>query len=302
MNIVESIKAKLKNRAIKNNRSYHEVITIYGLERMLYRLSISPYKEHFVLKGGILLYALFKDNYMRGTADVDFLGHNISNTTNDIATVFKEIFSIECPQDGISFDLDSLRAIQIAEFKKYAGTQISIDGYLGRTKLRVSIDIAFGDVIFPSSILMEYPTLLDQERPLIRAYTIESVISEKFEAIISLGKANSRMKDFYDIYVLSRSMDFLGETLKTAIKETLDNRKTKMDVIVAFEFGFCDEPYRKGQWTSFTRAKNIDSLLSFPEVITQIEAFLYPIIEALRKKTNFQKKWNSSLFLWENIK
>ncbi|HAF85475.1 MAG TPA: nucleotidyl transferase AbiEii/AbiGii toxin family protein [Sphaerochaeta sp.] len=301
MNIVESTKAKLKNRALKNNRSYNEVITVYGLERMLYRLSISHYKEHFVLKGGILLYALFEGNYMRGTADVDFLGHNISNTTDEMKTVFKEVFSIECPKDGIRFDLDSLRAIYIAEFKKYAGINISIDGYLGRTKLRVTIDIGFGDVIFPSSILMEYPTLLDQERPMILAYTIESVISEKFEAIISLGKANSRMKDFYDIYVLSRSMDFGGEKLKTAIGETLDNRKTNLDSIVAFELGFSDNPHRKGQWTSFIRAKKVDSTLSLPEVIDQIEMFLHPIVEALRGKTNFQKIWNSSLCLWETI-
>ncbi|MDY0289157.1 MAG: nucleotidyl transferase AbiEii/AbiGii toxin family protein [Sphaerochaeta sp.] len=299
MNIVESTKAKLKNRAIKNNRSYNEIITVYGLERMLYRLSLSPYKEHFILKGGILLYALFQGNYMRGTADVDFLGLHISNTTDTITTVFTEVFSIDCPEDGIRFDLDSLRVIQIAEFKKYGGINVSINGYLNRTKLRVNIDIGFGDVIFPSSILMEYPTLLDQERPMILAYSIESVISEKFEAIISLGKANSRMKDFYDIYVLSKSIDFSGETLQAAIRETLDNRKTNLDVIVAFESGFCDDPHRKGQWTSFVKGKNVDSSLNLTEVISQITIFLLPIVHALREETKYQKVWNSSLCLWE---
>ena len=118
MNIAESTKAKLKNKAVRDNRSYDEVLTIYGLERMLYRLSISSCKQHFILKGGVLLYALYQGNYMRGTADVDFLGYNVSNQIDDIMTLFTEVFSIDCPEDSIRFDLDSLSAIQIAEFKK----------------------------------------------------------------------------------------------------------------------------------------------------------------------------------------
>lgn len=305
MNIVESTKAKLKNKAVRDNRSYDEVLTVYGLERMLYRLSISPYKQHFVLKGGILLYALlyalYQGNYMRGTADVDLLGDNVSNQIEDIKTIFTEVFSIECPEDGIHFDLDSLSAIQIAEFKKYAGIHVSVDGYLDKTKLRVNIDIGFGDVIFPSSVMMEYPTLLDQKRPMVLAYSIESVIAEKFEAIVSLGKANSRMKDFYDIFVLSKTMDFFGERLLSAISETFENRKAKLDVIVAFESGFSADPDKKRQWNSFLKAKKVGTSLSFNDVITQVEMFLFPIAEALRQKNDFHMTWISSLGIWKTM-
>ncbi len=265
---------------------------------MLYRLSISSYKEHFILKGGILLYALYKGNYVRGTADVDFLGCTIPNTIIDITNAFKEVFSIECPQDGIRFELDSLRIVKIAEFKKHVGINVSISGYLDKTKLRVSIDIGFGDVIFPSKILMEYPTLLDQEIPHIFAYSIESVISEKFEAIVSLGKANSRMKDFYDICILSKSIQFSGEILKAAIEETFNNRKTALDVIVAFEQGFSEEYHRQKQWNSFIKAKHVDSNLSLTEVIIQIELLLFPIVKALRNNSDFNKVWDYSYCLW----
>jgi len=136
---------------------------------------------------------------------------------------------------------------------------------------------------------------------MVLAYSIESVIAEKFEAIVSLGKANSRMKDFYDIFVLSKTMDFFGERLLSAISETFENRKAKLDVIVAFESGFSADPDKKRQWTSFLKAKKVGTSLSFNDVITQVEMFLFPIADALRQKNDFHMTWISSLGNWKTM-
>ena len=169
---------------------------------------------------------------------MDLLGQNISNELDVIQQSFIEIFGIEYPDDAIAYDLTSLRVSRITEFKKYPGINLLITGYLGRTKIPVQIDIGFGDVVYPKVKTMEYPTLLDQPAALVKVYSKESIIAEKFEAIVSLGDATSRMKDFYDIYALSDSYSFHSELLVEAIKETFMNRRTIFDTIVAFEDEF----------------------------------------------------------------
>lgn len=191
----------------------------YGLERTIYRLSVSNYAERFTLKGGIFLYALFDGNFARATMDIDLLAQQISNDAEVIKKVFEDIFAIEC-DDALIFDLNSLTVNNITEFKEYHGVNVSIMGYLDRTKVPVSIDIGFGDVIYPERMQMDFPVLLDMEAPKIYAYSIYSVIAEKFEAFVSLGLANGRYKDFYDIYVLSASYELDGNELKNAVTET----------------------------------------------------------------------------------
>jgi predicted nucleotidyltransferase component of viral defense system len=292
MRIAESVKARLKNRAENENRTFQEILTVYGLERALYRLSISPFSNQFILKGGILLYALFQGNFTRGTADVDFLGDQIANDLVEIRNAFHLIFTLQCPEDGLVFDVSTLKAERISEFSKYPGIHVSIEGDLERSKLYVNIDIGFGDVIYPKKIAMEYPTLLDHLAPVIQAYSMESVIAEKFEAIVSLGKANSRMKDFYDIFALSKSFDFDGRVLAIAISDTFANRKTKLETIVAFENGFSSNPYRKGMWTSFLKSKKILSKWEFDTVIQDLIRFLLPLVEAINKGSMESITWN----------
>lgn len=241
---------------------------------------------------------MYQGDFSRGTADVDLLGQRISNDLEIIRNAFLEVFRIDYPDDGVVFDTSSLKADRITEFKKYAGINISIDGYMDRTKLPVSIDIGFGDVIYPNQVEMEYPTLLDHQAPMIQAYSTESVIAEKFEAIVSLGKANSRMKDFYDIYALSGSFDFQAETLQEALKETFANRKTGFEPIVAFEPGFPSDPYRKGMWTSFLKAKKILMSLEFDHVVINIMTFLTPIIEAAKAESRFLGTWDHTRKAW----
>ena len=211
-----SVKDRLKNQAKADGRTMQDELVTYGLERTIYRLCVSKYAERFTLKGGIFLYALFDGNFARATMDIDLLAQQISNDAEEMKRVFRDIFSIEC-EDALRFDLDSLEVINITEFKEYHGVNVSIMGYLDRTKIPVSIDIGFGDVIYPERMQMDFPVLLDMEIPKVYAYSIYSVIAEKFEAFVSLGLANGRYKDFYDIYVLSANYELDGNELKNAV-------------------------------------------------------------------------------------
>lgn len=184
-----SVKDRLKNQAVASGKTFQEALTAYGLERTVCRLSVSEYVERFTLKGGIFLYALFEGEFARATRDIDLLARNMPNNVEDMKKVFANIFSIEC-DDALRYDLDTLEVIDITEFKEYHGVNVSVMAYLDRTKVPVSIDIGFGDVIYPDRVKMEFPVLLDMEVPEIYAYSISSVISEKFEAIVSLGDAN----------------------------------------------------------------------------------------------------------------
>lgn len=273
-----------------------ELVT-YGLERTIYRLSVSKYAERFTLKGGIFLYALFDRNFARATTDIDFLAQQISNDEEEMKRVFHDIFAIKC-DDAIRFDLDSLKAINISEFKEYHGVNVSIMGYLERTKVPVSIDIGFGDVIYPERMQMNFPVLLDMEAPQIYAYSIYSVIAEKFEAFVSLGLANGRYKDFYDIYVLSVNYELDGNKLKNAVVETFTHRKTSFDDIVAFEPEFTEDSARQGRWNSFIKKKKAMMKVEFTEAIEQSRKLLMPIVEAIEKKETFSQKWDKDRKEW----
>lgn len=208
-----SVKDRLKNQAVASGKTFQEALTAYGLERTVYRLSVSEYVERFTLKGGVFLYALFEGEFARATRDIDLLARNMPNNVENMKKVFENIFSIEC-DDALRYDLDTLEVIDITEFKEYHGVNVFIVAYLDRTKVLVSTDIGFGDVIYPDRVKMEFPVLPDMDVPKIYAYSISSVISEKFEAIVSLGDANSRYKDFYDIYILADRYDLDGTELK----------------------------------------------------------------------------------------
>lgn len=249
-----SVKDRLKNQAVASGKTMQEVLTVYGLERTVYRLSISEYASQFTLKGGILLYALFEGEFVRATRDIDLLAGNMSNDRKDMKHVFEEIFSIKC-DDALVYDLSSLEVIDITEFKEYHGVHVSIMAYLDRTKVPVAIDIGFGDVVYPDRIKMTFPVLLDMDVPEIYAYSIYSVISEKFEAIVSLGDTNSRYKDFYDIYILATRHQLDGEKLKEAIRETFEHRGTDLDDIAVFEDGFVEKELHQSRWKAFLKKK-----------------------------------------------
>lgn len=292
-----SVKDRLKRQAIEEKKTMQDKLVTYGLERTIYRLSISNYTERFTLKGGIFLYALFDGEYARATTDIDLLAQRISNDVEEMKQVFKDIYSIEC-DDALRFDLDTLEVISITEFKEYRGVNVSITGYLDRTKVPVSIDIGFGDVVYPKRMKMEFPVLLDMEAPEIYAYSIFSIIAEKFEAFVSLGLANGRYKDFYDIYVLAEKYDLDGKDLKNAIVETFSHRGTLFDDIAAFEDGFTEDSIRQGRWNSFVKKKKALVKVSFEETMQLLKTLLIPIVEAIKNDEKFELTWSKEQKRW----
>ena len=266
----DSVKTRLKNFAVKNGCTFQEALTYYGLERTIYRISVSKYADQFVLKGGIFLYAIFNRKYERATTDVDLLARRISNSGEEMKSVFRDILSQDI-DDALVFDTDSIAVEDITEFKEYHGLHISAVGYLDRTKIPVGIDIGFGDVIYPDAVKMDFPVILDMDPPRVNAYSLESSIAEKLEAIIHNGYLNSRYKDFYDIYVLSQKYEFSYEELRNAVVETFKNRKTKMTMdSAAFGDEFLNDPMHQTRWNSFLKKKKALIQVS-------IRHYMYPI-------------------------
>ncbi len=293
----DSVKARLKNQAIKSGRLFQEELVAYCLERTIYRISISKYNENFTLKGGIFLYAIFDGEFSRATRDIDLLASSLENEVEVIKKVFEEIFSIES-DDAIKYKTESLSINTITEFKEYQGINIKIMAMLDKTAIPVSIDIGFGDIIYPDRVMMDFPVLLEMDAPRIYAYSLASVIAEKLEAIVSLGYANSRYKDFYDIYILSNQFDFDSLELSTAIIETFKHRKTTMDDIVIFEEGFSKDRTRNLRWKSFISKKRVMLQIELTEAINGIENFLSPIIEGIQNENFYVAQWKYNERIW----
>lgn len=297
MSSVASVKDRLKNKSRSTGKTMQELLIAYGLERTIYRLSKSEYKEHFILKDGIFLYALYEGSYARATTDIDFLAQRISNDTEKIKQVFAEIFLVEA-DDPLRFDIETLSVKPIAEMKKYHGVNVSIIAYLDRTSINVSIDIGFGDVIFPDKVEMDFPVVLSDESPQVYAYSLCSTVAEKFEAIVSLAYDNSRFKDYYDIYVLSTTQDFEGKELLEAVSETFENRHTSIAEIVAFEDGFADDPLRQTRWKAFVKKKKAMMPVSLEETIKVIQQFMQPVVDAIIHNEAFEDRWSHDEQKW----
>jgi predicted nucleotidyltransferase component of viral defense system len=224
MSRADSIKSRLKNIAMREQKPYDYLLMHYCIERLLYRLSKSAYCNTFILKGGMLLYTIL-DEKARATRDVDFLARGTANTLDSLAAIFKELCEMEC-DDAIEFNINELSSERIKEDAAYEGVRIKVPALLDRSRSMLQFDVGFGDMIVPDAVEMTYPSLLDMEEPVLKAYSIESVIAEKFEAMLYLAHANSRMKDFYDIFQLSRKFDFHGNTLFDAVEKSCRSSHT----------------------------------------------------------------------------
>lgn len=298
MTNAHSVKVRLKNQAMEDGTTMQDKLVTFALERTVYRISISKYAERFTLKGGIFMYALFDGNFTRATVDLDLLARHINADAERMKEAFLDIFSIE-EDDAICYDTDSLEVKNITEFKKYHGVNISIMAYLDRTRVPVSIDIGFDDVIYPERMKMDFPVLLDMPAPVVYAYSISSVIAEKFEAIVSLGYANSRYKDFYDIYALAAKYDLSGIELQQSIIETFRNRQTEFHDIVAFEEDFSADPTRQKRWAAFMKKKKAMLDISLDEAVKLLKNFLGPVTDSIRDSENFDAVWSADEQMWK---
>ena len=274
-NLAASIHRRLLNGARQRGEDFQLTLLRYGAERLLYRLSRSRHNERFVLKGA-LLFLLWPDQLYRPTRDIDLEGLGDSTPTT-LETVFREIADVPCPDDGLRINRESVHAQEIRSAHEYGGIRITLSAFLGKAALRLQVDVGFGDAMTLTPDTVQFPTLLPLPAPILRTYPVETVVAEKFEAITRLGRANSRMKDFYDIWLLSQSFPFDDDRLARAIAATFERRETEVPVNLpdALTPAFAEDEQKQRQWNAF-----LDNVAlrpgSLPEVIEGAARFLMP--------------------------
>lgn len=283
-NYGRSVKAKLLNISRSEGQHYQMLVTRYLQERLLYRLSISRFYDHFFLKGGTLLYA-HEQLLARPTLDIDFMGHQIDSDKENVRNVFAEICAISYEQDGVIFYVDTLHTDDIAVEKKYPGVRLTLAASIDTIRQNISMDIGFGDVITPQPSELDYPNLLDGFPDTnIMAYSLETVVAEKFQTMISRAEVNSRMKDFYDLYTILQGGKCDTEILDEAIKATFKNRQTDyLGNHVVFSSEFAENPDLNIRWNAFMKKLTISTQLTFFEVMSYLQTRLKPYWERLKQ-------------------
>ena len=273
-NVGASVRAKLLALSKSNGQTFDLVLTRFALERLLYRLSRSEFSEHFVLKGALLLITWLETPH-RPTRDLDLLGLGDPEPERMLA-VFRNILERDV-NDGVTFDSTALRMDRIREELEYGGLRLRTTANVGGARIAITVDIGFGDATEPGIEELDYPTLLDQPKPRLKAYAPETVIAEKFQAMVMLGQANSRMKDFYDIWILSKSLTFDPVRLSAALKATFERRGTALptEAPLALTEQFADDPQKQQQWRAFCRdIGQTPGTLS--DIVNDLRAFLMP--------------------------
>jgi predicted nucleotidyltransferase component of viral defense system len=277
-----SVRSRLLNISKQRRQPFQLVLTYYVLERLLYRLSQTKHHDRFILKGAMLLTKWFEDP-LRPTQDLDLLGFG-NDDPNEMVDTFQEICAVSF-NDGVTFDVDSVEIDRIREELEYGGLRIKLNASVDAARVRDVIDIGFGDAVEPGLAEMDLPVMLDFPAPHIRAYARETVIAEKFQAMVMLGRANSRMKDLYDIWVLSRTSDFKGDRLARAIAATFARRKTEIpsELPDALTPAFAADLAKVQQWNAFV-ADVAFQPGSLAEVVKDLSAFLMPHAAAARAR------------------
>jgi predicted nucleotidyltransferase component of viral defense system len=291
-NLAASIRARLSQLARDRHEDFQFVLTRYAMERLLYRLSKSRHEPSFVLKGA-MLFTVWSGHPHRATQDLDLLGFGAPDLDR-LAQTFRDISLVRVEDDGVVFDPESVTASRIKEAAQYEGVRVLLRGALGAAVLNLQVDIGFGDAITPGPVAAEFPVLLDAPTPKLRVYPRDTVVAEKLEAMVQLGIANSRMKDFFDLRFLARSFEFDGIVLADAIRATFARRGTPVPEAapVALTAAFTEDAQKKVQWTAFLkRIGAADQALTLAAIVAEIDAFVTPPLDAIRNETSFQRTW-----------
>lgn len=292
VNLAASVGHRLRNIAKAQGEQLQNVLNRYGLERLLYRLSQSSHRERFVLKGA-LLFTLWSEEPHRRTRDLDLLGFGAEQIA-EWEQVFREICGVSVEADGLEMLAASVRGEIIRVEEEYAGVRIKLMAMLGKARIPLQVDVGFGDAVSPAPQEMTFPTLLDLPSPALRAYRPETVIAEKFQAMVDLGLRNTRLKDFYDIWKLAQQFEFEGEVLAEAIRATFARRNTALplDVPLALSDKFAEDTLKISQWAGFLRKSALrDQGTPLVEVITLLGNFLLPLLRAVREGESFTQRW-----------
>lgn len=292
--IEHSVRQKLLDVSISKDVDYNIVLIWYGFERFLYRLSKSRYSDQFILKGA-MLFAVWARQPLRPTKDLDLMAYGDASAEN-IAKVFTEICQTKVDDDGVVFNTNSMAIDAIREDQEYDGQRVKLLAKLGNAKIRLQIDIGFGDAVTPAPEKIHYPVLLESSAISIKAYPKETVIAEKLHAMVILGIANSRMKDFYDIWIMSKQFDFDGSLLTEAISATFERRNTPLpdDLPVAFSEDFSSDTAIIQRWKAFAnKLKHSANTPPFNQITTELKGFLMMPLGYAKSQQLLEKRWQS---------
>ena len=291
-NLAASVAARLRNIAKTRGEEYELVLIRYAVERFLYRLGQTDYADDFILKGA-MLFQLWTGESHRSTRDVDLLGRG-DHSVERLASVAHEACSVAVMDDSLEFDPAKVMAEKIKEGQQYEGVRVTCVARLQSARIPVQIDIGFGDAVTPGPVTVPYPTLLDFPAPTLASYPRETVVAEKFQAMVALGLSNTRLKDFYDLWVLSRDFTFDGETLARAFRATFERRKTLLptEAPLALTSEFGTDPAKVKQWAAFVRkVAPKASDIGLNEVCDVLARFLMPVAVAAGRGGAFNAIW-----------
>ena len=292
-NVAASVRQRLFNRAKETDRPFDELLQYYAMERFLYRLSLSEHRDKFILKGA-LMFVVWEGPRSRATRDIDLSGRTKNSVENLIAIV-KEVCRIETEPDGMEFRAESVEGTRIKEDAEYAGVRVSFLGLLEKARAPMQIDVGFGDAITPEPTVIDYPVILDMPAPKLKGYPRETVVAEKFHAMVFLGMVNTRMKDFHDVWLLAHQFDFDGAVLAEALTATFAHRKTELTLEpVVFTEAFWADAQKNTQWRAFLDKGKIAGMpRELQAVISAIRDLLLPVIESYLSAKPLRMKWRA---------
>lgn len=286
-----SVRQRLLNQSRAQDRPFQELLQYFAMERFLYRLAKSSFADRFVLKGALLLTA-WKAPTSRPTMDIDLAGRT-SNDPRNIEDIIGNVCGVAVEPDGIEFNGASIAVSRIKEDADYEGVRVQFHATLAKARIPMQIDIGFGDIITPAPLQIEYPTLLDFPTPVLHAYPKETVVAEKLEALTTLGLLNSRIKDYYDLALLSRLYPFEAEPLVKAIVATFRHRGTAIEADpVGLTATYFDDPARAIQWRAFVRRSRFSHpSVDLPQLVAEIRQFALPVLAAIAAGSPFRAAW-----------
>lgn len=292
--LAQSVRARLLAAATATASDPNTVLARYGIERFLYRLSISPHADRFVLKGAMLLSAWLGQD-ARPTRDIDLLGLG-TFTLDELAEIAREVCVRPCEPDGMAFMPETVKATGIRTSGQYRGARLTLFGALGRARVKVQVDVGVGDATTPGPAFLDFPSLLGFQRPRLRAYRPETVVAEKVHAMTVLATANTRLKDIHDVAALCRQVDFDGVTLASAIEATFARRKTALppSLPAALTPDFAADSARQAQWRAFlSRSRLGNSTATLENAAAEAARFLEPVLSAVRGNLPFASFWKA---------
>jgi predicted nucleotidyltransferase component of viral defense system len=290
-NLAASVRQRLLNESKRRRQPFDLILARYGIERLLYRLSSSDFADRFLLKGA-MLFAVWSETAHRPTRDVDLLGFG-SSDANELKSIFQTVCGIIVEADGLSFDPATVRANAIREQAAHVGVRVVLQAHLANVPIQVQIDVGFGDVVTPAPEWVDFPALLDFPAPRLRAYPIYTVVAEKLEAIVLLGDANTRLKDFFDLWFLSSNFTFEGRMLTEAIARTFARRQTPLPAQVDEVFSNELIAAKFGLWTAFVR-RNAVMAPDFDKLVPAIVRFVGPPLHAASSRSSLTGNWTAA--------